>query len=317
MYPQRRTVITNLLLLANMHCASCGSITGTESDVDIGNIKPKQCDGCDLQHYCSMKCQDAHRSRHQQECKSRAAETRDNILFRQPESSHLGECPICILPLPLDTKKSMMQSCCTKLICIGCYYAGIKCEVGEKLGKRTCPFCRQPEPKADVEIEGYKTRRMEVNDPVAIREAGKRCYHQGDYESAFKYFSKAAELSDAEAHYCMSFLYREGNGVGREVAKRLQHLEDAAIGGHPKARHNLGVYEVNRGRIERGVKHFIIAAKNGHDDSVKALRELHAAGNVSQDDFDLALRAHQAVVDASNSPQRESALAAMQTLGRR
>eukprot|EP00984_Skeletonema_dohrnii_P012622 scaffold5138_cov148-Skeletonema_dohrnii-CCMP3373.AAC.5 len=123
----------------------------------------------------------------------------DNILFRQPESSHLGDCPICILPLSLDTRKSMMQSCCTKLICIGCYYAGIKCEVGEKLGKRkrTCPFCRQPEPKADVEIEGYKTRRMEVNDPVAIREAGKRCYHQGDYESAFEYFSKAAELSDA------------------------------------------------------------------------------------------------------------------------
>ncbi|KAK1740905.1 hypothetical protein QTG54_008157 [Skeletonema marinoi] len=119
----------------------------------------------------------------------------DNILFRQPESSHLGDCPICILPLPLDTKKSMMQSCCTKRICIGCYCAGIKFEMGEKLGKRKriCPFCRQPEPKEDVEIEGYKTRRMEVNDPVAIREAGKRCYHQGDYESAFEYFSKAAD----------------------------------------------------------------------------------------------------------------------------
>eukprot|EP00984_Skeletonema_dohrnii_P029924 scaffold20884_cov150-Skeletonema_dohrnii-CCMP3373.AAC.13 len=85
LYPQRRTVITNLLLLANMHCASCGSITGTESesDVDIGNIKPNQCDGCDIQHYCNMKFQDAHRSRHQQECKkSRAAETRDNIASR-------------------------------------------------------------------------------------------------------------------------------------------------------------------------------------------------------------------------------------------
>ena len=240
----------------------------------------------------------------------------DNILFRQPESSHLGDCPICILPLPLDTKKSMMQSCCTKRICIGCYCAGIKCEMGEKLGKRKriCPFCRQPEPKADVEIEGYKTRRMEVNDPVAIREAGKRCYHQGDYESAFEYFSKAAESSDAEAHYCLSFMYRDGNGVGREVAKRLHHLEEAAIGGHPKARHNLGVYEVNRGRIERGVKHFIIAAKNGHDGSVEALRELHTIKKVGQEDFDLAFLAHQAVVDATKSPQREAAQAAMNNL---
>ena len=157
---------------------------------------------------------------------------------------------------------------------------------------------------------------MEVNDPVAILEAGKRCYHQGDYENAFGFFNEAAKLGEMEAHYCLSFMYRDGNGVNRDMAKRLQHLKEAAIGGHPKARHNLGVYEMNREKIERAVKHFIISANNGHDDSVKAVMELHAAGHVSQEDCEVALRGYQAAVDASNSTQRNAAFAAMKTLGR-
>ena len=212
----------------------------------------------------------------------------------------------------------MMQSCCTKMICIGCFYTSIKYEVENKVGKRkrTCPFCRQPEPQGEAEIERYKKRRIEVNDPVAMLEAGKKCYHQGDYENALDYFSKAAELGGAEAHYCLSFMYWDGHGVDRDMAKKLQHLEQVAIGGHPKARHNLGVHEMNRERIERAVKHFTIATNNGHDDSVKALGELHAAGHVSKEDYAVVLRAHQAAVDASNSPQREAGFAAMKTLGR-
>eukprot|EP00986_Skeletonema_menzelii_P005098 scaffold1801_cov79-Skeletonema_menzelii.AAC.5 len=262
-----------------------------------------------------MKGKDDHQDRRQEACNINSTAA-DIILFQQPESSHLGDCPICILPLPLDTKKSMMQSCCTTMICIGCYYASIKCKVETKIGERTCPFCRQPEPRGAAEIEGYKKKRIEVNDPVAMLEAGKRCYHQGDYENALDYFNKAAKLDEAEAHYCLSFMYRDGTGVNRDMGKKLQHLEEAAIGGHPKARHNLGVYEMNRERIERAVKHFTIATNNGHDDSVKALGELRAAGHVSKEDYELALRAYQAAVDSSNSPQREEALAAMKSLAR-
>jgi len=190
--------------------------------------------------------------------------------------------------------------------------------VEKRIDKRTCPFCRQPFPANGKEIEVYKTRRTQVNDPVAILEAGKRCYHDGDYERAFEYFTKVAELgeAEAEAHYCLSFMYRDGKGVERDVTKRLYHLEEAAMGGHPKARHNLAVHEVSKERIERAVKHFIIAANNGHDDSIKALRELYGAGRVSRDDFASALRAYQAFADATKSPQREAAEAIMQIQGR-
>jgi hypothetical protein len=64
------------------------------------------------------------------------------------------------------------------------------------------------------------------------------------------------------------------------------------------------------------VKHFLIAANNGHDDSMKALRELYAAGSVGREDFSSTLRAYKAVVNSTKSPLRDAAEAALQTLGR-
>jgi hypothetical protein len=57
---------------------------------------------------------------HKDACKKRAAEIRDEILSKQPESSHLGDCPICLLTLYLDYDDSTMMSCCSKVICGGC-----------------------------------------------------------------------------------------------------------------------------------------------------------------------------------------------------
>jgi formylmethanofuran:tetrahydromethanopterin formyltransferase len=53
------------------------------------------------------------------------------------------------------------------------------------------------------------------------------------------------------------------------------------------------------------VKHFIIAANLGYDDSIKGLKEYYTNGQVSKEDFAAALRAHKAAVDATKSPQRE------------
>ena len=46
-------------------------------------------------------------------------------------------------------------------------------------------------------------------------------------------------------------MYREGTGVEKDEKKQVSHLEEAAIGGHPKARHNLGCDEWSNGRHER------------------------------------------------------------------
>ena len=91
----------------------------------------------------------------------------------------------------------------------------------------------------------------------------------------------------------------------------LHHLEEAAIGGHPDARYNLGCHEGRSGRVERALKHFIIAANLGHDVSLENVKKAYAARIVSKEDFAAALRGHQAAMDATKSPQREAAEAAL------
>ena len=70
---------------------------------------------------------------------------------------------------------------------------------------------------------------------------------------------------------------------------------------------NLSIEEGNNDNFERAVKHFIIAANQGHDGSIKALMYAYKEGFVSKDDLAGALRAHQAAVDATKSTQRDVA----------
>ena len=65
--------------------------------------------------------------------------------------------------------------------------------------------------------------------------------------------------------------------------------------------------EGRNGRIDRAVKHWIIAANLGHDGSIRELKNCYMNGYVSKEDFATALRAHQAAVDATKSPQRDAA----------
>ena len=284
---------------AVMFCASCGTAGGD-------GIKLKKCTACHLVKYCSVKCQKDHRSKHKKECKKRAAELRDELLFKQPESSHLGDCPICCLPLPVDPKKSELMPCCCKRICDGCDLANTTREA-EGRHEHRCPFCRKVAPETVEEYSKLFMKRTEANDPVAICYVGKVKYHEGDYKSAFEYFTRSAALGDAEAHFQLWKYYYEGKGVEKDEKKQLYHLKEAAIGGHPDARHNLGCHEGRNGRMDRAVKHFVIAAKLGFDDSLDTLKEAYKAGHASKEDFATALSGYQAANEATKSPQREEA----------
>jgi TPR repeat protein len=136
-------------------------------------------------------------------------------------------------------------------------------------------------------------------------------YDAGDYDTAFEYLTKAAKLGDADAHYNLSVMYRRGEVVQKDVIKEVYHLEEAAIAGHPEARHNLGCSEVKNGRFERAKKHWIIAASLGHDESLRKLRILYAEGHATKEDYADALRAYQTAVEAARSAEREKAEAAM------
>ncbi len=74
------------------------------------DVKLKKC-ACKLVKYCSVECQKNHRPQHKKACKKQAAELRDELLLTQPDGTHLGECQICYLPLPIDVKKWTIYSC--------------------------------------------------------------------------------------------------------------------------------------------------------------------------------------------------------------
>ncbi len=229
-----------------------------------------------------------------------------DILFAQPKGSCYGDCPICFLPLPLQGSKRSVMSCCSHEICYGCFHADRLRQVSGSL-QRLCPFCRHPVPTTQAESGANTMRRAEANDPTALNKVGTIHYSKGEYDRAFQYWSKAARLGNASAHFNVSILYQDGEGVEKDEKKFMHHLEEASIAGHPGARFNLGLHERKGCSKERAVKHFIIAANLGHDKSVKALKEGYAEGFVSKEDFATALRSYQTAVDAMKSPQRDAA----------
>ena len=149
-------------------------------------------------------------------------------------------------------------------------------------------------------------KRIKANDPAAMRHMGAICHGEGDLDIAFEYWTKAAELGDAESHYQLSTVYYKGVGVEEDEEKAVYHAEQAAIGGHHIARHNLGCTEAANGRMERAVKHFIIAANLGDEDSMKKLWKHYSDGNVTKEDLDATLRTHHAAINEMKSPQREA-----------
>ncbi|KAK1733629.1 hypothetical protein QTG54_015672 [Skeletonema marinoi] len=172
-----------------------------------------------------------------------------------------------------------MAACCSKLVCNGCIYANQKREYEGRLGYK-CVFCRKAVPTTDQEYDKQRMNRVEANDPVALRQEGIEQDKKGNYISAFEYYTKE---------------------------KEIHHLEEAAIGGHPDARHNLGCIEEDDYNIVRAVKHWIIAATQGHDSSIEALMSAFKGGEVRKDVLAAALRAHKTAVDATKSPQRDAA----------
>ncbi len=73
------------------------------------------------------------------------------------------------------------------------------------------------------------------------------------------------------------------------------------------ARLVLSSKEVKKQRFGKSVKHLIIAADFGHNDAIDLLKAFYKDGQISKATFAAALRAHQAAVNATKSPQREAA----------
>jgi len=286
-------------------CAYCGITESKAKDITL-----RTCNACQLAQYCGATCEKKHWPHHKRQCQIRAT---DRVLFQQPEGIHLGECPLCFIQLPIEydtITEATIYSCCSTRICNGCDYAN-DLRIAEEGLDETCPFCREPVPDEEG-VAKNELKRVKVNDPVATLQVAKHHRRLGDHVRALKYFTKAAELGEAEAHFNLGWMYEKGErGVEKDMNKAVHHYAEAAIGGHPRARYNLGCVEGSIGRHDRATKHFIIAAKQGHDAALEKVKKIFTLCKeeefVSKEDFEAALRAHQAARYATKSELREVA----------
>ena len=169
----------------------------------------------------------------------------------------------------------------------------------------SCPFCREPAPDKE-EFDQKMMKRVQANDPATLCQMGIICKKDGDHDGAFEYWTKAAELGDVEAHCRLGYMYMNEEGVEKDEEMKVYHLEKAAIGGHPIARHVLALTEEKNGNMERAVKHYIIAAKVGYELSMKTLWKHYSLGNITKEDLDATLRSHQTAIDEMKSEQRDA-----------
>ena len=237
----------------------------------------------------------------------------DDELFKQPPPKE--DCPICLLRLPLMQSGSTYAICCGKMICSGCACAPVYDNLGNEIIEAKCPFCRT---LAWGSIEEYNERLqklVEVGDAEAIFTLGNN-YSNGeygfpqDYAKAFELFVRAGDLGSAEAYNNVGYAYKNGEGVERDEKKAKHYYKLAAMAGGDISRYNLGNNEQRAGNMNRALKHYIIAAGCGYNNSLKQIQELYTNGHATKDDYTKALRAYQAYLAEVKSAHRDKAAAA-------
>ena len=268
----------------------------------MGGVTLKACKSCMLVKYCKRN----HWLKHKKLCKQRAAELRDEALFKDPPAKE--ECPICFIPMPneliccislppatissvpirdfananeelakMDTEE--YYSCCGKSICKGCVNS---CRESGNIDK--CPFCNSDRCiTSDKAVEEIR-KRTAANDASSTNVLA-CCYYFGklgllrDREKAIERYTRAAELGNRKAHFALGVYYNERGDLKRAKF----HFEAAAVAGHEVARCNIGTMENNSGNMGQAVKHWTIAASAGYYTAMHYLLFVFNQGHVSRE----------------------------------
>ena len=315
------------MMTTNEICADCGE--------EGGDIGLKTCKACMLVRYCNADCQKNHWPTHKKLCKRRAAELRDEVLFKDPPTKE--DCQICFLPMPrrliccislppatilsvpiydlaianeeLANKGiETYYTCCGKTICTGCVHSFYLSGNHDK-----CMFCNADQGgKSREDGIAEIMKRVEANDAGAICELAHQYCHglrgfQQDHAKAMEIYARAAELGSSVAHFEFGqAYYDEGN-----LKKAKFHYEAAAMAGHEEARYNLANMEGNAGNVERAVKHWTIAASAGDYHAMQTLRKNFEGGFVSRESIVSTLAAYNSSCAEMRSEARDTYIRVM------
>ena len=134
-----------------------------------------------------------------------------------------------------------------------------------------------------------------------------------DYRKANELYLKGGELGSADAYNSLGQAYRDGDGVEADQKKAKYYLELAAIKGCTNARHNLGNIEFKAGNVVRAMKHYLIAARSGLEESLDMVKHGFIGsglglGLITKDEYANTLRAYHEQHKEMKSDERDKAV---------
>ena len=155
-------------------------------------------------------------------------------------------------------------------------------------------------------------KRCDVNDVVGIVELGDMyffgyCQLNIDAQEANRLYLRAGELGSAEGYFYLGNSYESGHGVEADEERAVYYWERAAIRGNVGARYNLGVVEEEAGNYRLAIRHWMISAGAGCDDSLESIRESYTREEATKEEYEQALRTHYEAKLEITSVARDSA----------
>lgn len=237
----------------------------------------------------------------------------DELLFKVPSPSK-EDCPICLMPMPLNELHCTYSPCCGKFICHGCMHQKIMVAASSKGSKSLigkCSFCREPTFVSDKEIIARCKKRMAVGDGDAFCFLGMNYYDgllglQPNYTKAAELWLGGASLGSVPAYNHIAIAYSKGLGVEKNEKKAFHFNQLAAMGGDVTSRFNLGV-QCARIRMEDTIEHWKIAAGAGFELALDKIEMLLECKALTEEAYESVLTAYLTSRDEMNSDQREMA----------
>ena len=233
----------------------------------------------------------------------------------------LEDCPVCLVPLPLDGYDTVYWPCCGKRLCCACVNETRRAtrvtnrkRVNNLLPPftiDTCAFCRTVSYKDNAElIQRFETRIEKGDGRAAYNLAGR--YRHGDNnfprdeKKALQLYHRAADLGCISASGHLGFLYAFGEeGVERDTFTGRKFLETAVKEGSVDALYYLGCLEQGEGKMELALKCWRLAASAGDEGSMKNLQKAFSMKLLSKDVVEEALRMYQVACGEMISDERE------------
>jgi len=237
-------------------------------------------------------------------------ETADTDLFAPiPERE---ECPLCLIPVSVKERDSVLKLCCGKTICIGCGYKHMLTDMMNKKGVShswddyKCPFCQQEDGKIN-NIKCLKRLMKKKNPEAFMMMAVNYETGEGVFQSETKSLEMricAAELGHAPAYDAIAQYYHY-EIVKEDISRALEFYEIAAKKGNVKGHFHLADFHGRNENNYMRIKHLKVAASAGDKEAMDELMRLYKEEFVTKEDLTQTLRAYQTSNDLVKSKDRD------------